>query len=146
MTRRDDRHLGLLARTRRADDDDDAGTVARQPATHVERQGAYVAPGRPVDPLSDDLDTVHVMGAGRQRSRGGEHLADAVLLDLLLGGAQPLDDVTDPLGQLLGAHLQGLGQLGDEHVLARQELVGVARRPAPRPDARRSRWMTPPAA
>ena len=57
---------------------------------------------------------------------GGEQLADPDLLDLLLGRAQPLDDVVDPLGQLLGPHLERLGQLGDEHVLAGQEPVGVA--------------------
>ena len=48
------------------------------------------------------------------------------LLDLLLRGAQPLDDVVDPLGQLLGPRLERLAELGDEHVLARQEPVGVA--------------------
>ena len=56
---------------------------------------------------------------------GGEQLGDPGLLDRLLGGAQPLDDVVDPLGQLLGTRLERLGELRDEHVLAGQEPVGV---------------------
>ena len=82
-------------------------------------------PRRAVGPLGDDLHAVHVLRAGRQRATGRQQLADPDLLDLLLGRAQPLDDVVDPLGQLLGAHLERLGELGDEHVLAGQEPVGV---------------------
>ena len=56
----------------------------------------------------------------------GQQLLQPDLLDLLLGRAQALDDVVDALGQLLGTHLERLAELGDQHVLAGQEAVGVA--------------------
>ena len=76
----------------------------------------------------------------------GEQLADPDPLDLLLRATEPLDEVRHPLGQLLGARLERLAELRDQHVLARQEAVGVGTRPAPRPGVRRSRSTTPRAA
>ena len=46
-------------------------------------------------------------------------------VDLLLGVPQPAEDAGDPLGQLLGPHLEHLGELADEHVLAGEEAVRV---------------------
>ena len=82
-------------------------------------------PPAPSARCATTLTPADVLGAGGELAAGGQQLADPDLLDLLLGGAQPLDDVVDPLGQLLGAHLERLGELRDEHVLARQEPVGV---------------------
>ena len=85
---------------------------------------------------------MHVLRGRRELPGTRQQLLQAHLLDLLLGDPQPLDEVLDPLGQLLGTHLQRLGQLGDEQVLAGQEAVGVAARRAPRPGVRRSRWSS----
>src|SRR5699024_12399487 len=59
-------------------------------------------------------------------TRRSSDLLEPDLLDLLLGRAQPLHDVVDPLRELLGAHLEALAQLRDQHVLTGQEVVGVA--------------------
>ena len=83
-------------------------------------------PPAPSARCADDLDAADVWPRRRELAARRQQLAEPDLLDLLLGGAQPLDDVVDPLGQLLGAHLERLGELGDQHVLAGQEAVGVA--------------------
>ena len=51
--------------------------------------------------VADERDPADVLGTRRELARAGEQLLDAHLLDLLLGDAQPLDDVLDALGELL---------------------------------------------
>ena len=55
----------------------------------------------------------------------GQHLLLAHRGDLPLGVAEPAEDARDPFGQLLGPHLQRLGELADHGVLAGEEVVGV---------------------
>ena len=68
-----------------ADHDDHSGPVARQPAAHVERQRADVAAGRAVDALGHHVHAVDVLRTVGERAARRQHLADPVLLDLLLG-------------------------------------------------------------
>ena len=49
-----------------------------------------------------------VLGTRGELSTRGEELLQAYLLDLLLRRAEALEDVADPLGQLLGPDLEGL--------------------------------------
>ena len=56
-----------------------------------------------------------------ERARRRQQLGAAQLLELLLRRAQPLHGLPDALRQLLRGHLELLGELADQHVLARQE-------------------------
>ena len=103
------------------------GWPCGQPAADVERERAHVAAARAVGAVV--ATTLTPRRPARRRPPARRPAASSWptpdLLDLLLGRAQPLDDVVDPLGQLLGPGLERLGELGDEHVLAGQEPVGV---------------------
>ena len=92
----------------------------------------------------DQRGPADVLGAVGERARRGEHRGGADLLQLLLRGAQPLDDCADALGQLLGPGLELLGELGDQHVLAGQEAERVDADQRLDPAHARRRWSASP--
>ena len=101
-----------------ADHDDRAGTPGVQPAAHVERERAHVAPPAPSARCATTPTPSTSVGGGRELAGRGEQLPDADLLDLLLGRPQPLDEVADPADEVVGLGLEQAGELRDDVALA----------------------------
>ena len=90
-------------------------TSSRRPAASVPSGAAKVHIADAADVLADADEAVDV----------GDEAGRAHLRDLALGVLEPRQQRVDALGQLLRPGLDDLGELGDEHVLAGEEAVGV---------------------
>ena len=85
------------------------GRPGVEPAAHVEGQGAHVAAAGAVDAVRDDADAVDVGGRrGELAAPPASSCGDPGLLDLLLGRAQPLDEVADAADEVVGLGLEQL--------------------------------------
>ena len=82
--------------------------------------------GRAVGHLMRHVEhAVHVLSPRHQVSGDVRELRRLHSLDVTLGVAKPGDDAGDPVGQVRARRLELLGELADEHALARQEAERV---------------------
>lgn len=100
--------------------------AALDASAHIEDQLAQVVGGGAVGDLAGDQGGAPDVLGGLDESGGGlKDLLRAELLDLLLGVLELAEHARDLLGELLGAALDQLLELGDDRVLPGEEVVRV---------------------
>jgi hypothetical protein len=88
--------------------------------TDLLREGAQVVAGHAVRAVGDVADAPHVVALGNDAADVGQHRLAPQIRDPLLGVFELRNELADPVGKLLGLHLERFAEFQHQRPLLRE--------------------------